>query len=126
MQAPRRRFLQHLARAAAGLVIAVPRVATAQSYPSQPLTMSVPFPAGGGTTTLVRVLAEHLNRELGQLIVVEDVGGAGCGVGVGRSVRAAPDGYWRSFGNWARHVGAGAVYPVVYDVLAVFARVAKV
>src|SRR5262245_37265170 len=88
--------------------------------------MIVPFPAGGGTTTLARILAEHLKQTLGQPIVVENVGGAGGSIGVGRSVRAAPDGYSLSFGNWASHVGAGAVYPVVYDVLADFEPVAKV
>ena len=79
--------------------------------------MIVPFPAGGATTTLARVLAEHLKETLGQPVVVENVGGAGGSIGVSRSARTAPDGYSLSFGNWASHVGAGAVYPVSYDVL---------
>jgi tripartite-type tricarboxylate transporter receptor subunit TctC len=124
MKAPRRRFLQHLGTAAA--LLSVPRIASAQSYPSRPLTMIVPFPAGGATTTLARVLAEHLKETLGQPVVVENVGGAGGSIGVSRSARAAADGYSLSFGNWASHVGAGAVYPVAYDVLADFEPVARV
>jgi len=124
MKAPRRRFLQQLGTAAA--LLSVPRLASAQSYPSRPLTMIVPFPAGGATTTLARVLAEHLKETLGQPVVVESVGGAGGSIGVSRSARAAADGYSLSFGNWASHVGAGAVYPVAYDVLADFEPVARV
>jgi tripartite-type tricarboxylate transporter receptor subunit TctC len=124
MKAPRRRFLQHLGTAAA--LLSVPRIASAQPYPSRPLTMIVPFPAGGATTTLARVLAEHLKETLGQPVVVENVGGAGGSIGVSRSARAGADGYSLSFGNWASHVGAGAVYPVAYDVLADFEPVARV
>ena len=121
----RRRFLQHLAGAAAAIA-AVPRIASARAYPSRPLTMVVPFPAGGATTTLARVLAEHLKETLGQPVVVENVAGAGGSIGVARSARAAPDGYSLSFGNRASHVGAGAVYPVAYDVLADFEPVSRV
>jgi len=122
---PRRRFLHHLAAAAAA-ILAVSRIAIAQSYPSRPITMVVPFPAGGATTTLARVLAEHMKETLGQPIVVENVGGAGGSIGVSRSARAAADGYSLSFGNWASHVGAGAVYPVAYDILTDFEPVARV
>ena len=121
----RRRFLQHLAGAAAAIA-AVPRIASARAYPSRPLTMVVPFPAGGATTTLARVLAEQLKETLGQPVVVENVAGAGGSIGVARSARAAPDGYSLSFGNRASHVGAGAVYPVAYDVLADFEPVSRV
>ena len=124
MQLPRRRFL-HLAACAAALP-AVSRVARAQDYPSRPLTMIVPFPAGGATTTLARILAEHMKETLGQPIVVENVAGAGGSIGVSRSARAAPDGYTLSFGNWASHVGAGAVYPVAYNALTDFEPVARV
>jgi tripartite-type tricarboxylate transporter receptor subunit TctC len=124
MQLPRRRFL-HLAVGAAALP-AVSRVARAQAYPSRPLTMIVPFPAGGATTTLARILAEHMKETLGQPVVVENVAGAGGSIGVSRSARAAPDGYTLSFGNWASHVGAGAVYPVAYNALTDFEPVARV
>lgn len=124
MKLLRRRFL-YLAAGAAALP-AVSRFASAQTYPSRPITMIVPFPAGGATTTLARVLAEHMKETLGQPVVVENVGGAGGSIGVSRSARAAPDGYLLSFGNWASHVGAGAVYPVAYDVLTDFEPVARV
>jgi tripartite-type tricarboxylate transporter receptor subunit TctC len=124
MKLPRRRLL-YLAAGAAALP-AVSRVASAQTYPSRPITMIVPFPAGGATTTLARVLAEHMKETLGQPVVVENVGGAGGSIGVSRSARAAPDGYLLSFGNWASHVGAGAVYPVAYDALTDFEPVARV
>src|SRR5262249_46849517 len=121
---PRRRFL-HLAAGAAALP-ALSQIASAQTYPTRPITMIVPFPAGGGTTTLARILAEHMTQTLGQPIVVENVGGAGGSIGVSRSARAAPDGYSLSFGNWASHVGAGAVYPVAYDILTDLDPVARV
>jgi tripartite-type tricarboxylate transporter receptor subunit TctC len=124
MKLPRRRFL-YLA-AGAAVLPAVSRVARAQTYPSRPITMIVPFPAGGATTTLARVLAEHMKETLGQPVVVENVGGAGGSIGVSRSARAAPDGYLLSFGNWASHVGAGAVYPVAYNALTDFEPVARV
>jgi tripartite-type tricarboxylate transporter receptor subunit TctC len=121
MKLPRRRFL-YLAAGAAALS----RGAGAQTYPSRPITMIVPFPAGGATTTLARVLAEHMKDTLGQPVVVENVAGAGGSIGVSRSARAAADGYVLSFGNWASHVGAGAVYPVAYDALADFEPVARI
>src|SRR5215831_8983144 len=120
-----RRTILHLAAGGAAL-LALSRVAWAQAYPTRPITMIVPFPAGGGTTTLARILAEHMTQTLGQPVVVENVGGAGGSIGVSRSARAAPDGYSLSFGNWASHVGAGAVYPVAYDILTDFEPVARV
>jgi tripartite-type tricarboxylate transporter receptor subunit TctC len=91
--------------------------AQAQTYPSRPITMIVPFPAGGATTTLARILAEHMKGTLGQPIVVENVAGASGSIGTTRAVRAAPDGYTLSFGNWASHVGSGAMYPLQFDLL---------
>src|SRR5262245_47943401 len=108
MKLPRRRFL-HLAAGAA--LPALSQIASAQTYPTRPITMIVPFPAGGGTTTLARILAEHMTQTLGQPVVVENVGGAGGSIGVSRSARAAPDGYSLRFGHWGRHVRAGEVYP---------------
>src|SRR5437667_6267601 len=91
--------------------------AVAQTYPSRPITMIVPFPPGGATTTLARILTEHMKTSLGQPIIVENVGGAGGSIGTGRAARAAPDGYTLSFGNWASHVGSGAMYQLPYDLL---------
>src|SRR5215831_13766817 len=91
MKLPRRRFLQ-LAGSAA-VAPAFSRAATAGSYPSRPITMIVPFPAGGGTDVVARILAERMKEALGQPIIVENVSGASGSIGVGRLARARPDGY---------------------------------
>jgi tripartite-type tricarboxylate transporter receptor subunit TctC len=91
--------------------------AAAQIYPSRPITMINPFPAGGATDILARTLVEHMKGSLGQPIIIENVPGAGGSVGTGRAARATPDGYTLSFGNWASHVGSGAMYPLSYDLL---------
>jgi len=106
-----------LAVACAAILGAAPG-AGAQVYPSRPITVVVPFPPGGPTDTSARILAERMRGFLGQPVIVENVTGAGGSIGVGRVARAAPDGYSLSIGNWVSHVGAGAVYPVTYDVLA--------
>jgi tripartite-type tricarboxylate transporter receptor subunit TctC len=88
--------------------------ATAETYPSRPITIIVPFPAGGGGTDAVaRVLIEGVKTSLGQPIIVENVPGAGGSLGVARAVRAPPDGYTLSIGNWASHVGAGGIFSPV-------------
>src|SRR5262245_62736686 len=115
MGVPRRRFVY--LTAAAAMLTAATGVTEAQVYPSRPITMVVPFPAGGAATTLARLLAEHMRGSLGQPVIVENVPGAGGTIGVGRVARAAPDGSVLSFGNWASHVGASAIYPIQYDVL---------
>jgi tripartite-type tricarboxylate transporter receptor subunit TctC len=115
LQFRRRRFL-HLAGVAAALP-AASRFGWAQTYPSRPVTIIVPVPPGGVADPIARILADHLTVTLGQPVVVENVTGAGGSIGVGRAVRAAPDGYTVSIGNWLSHVGASAVYPVQYDVL---------
>jgi len=115
MKLPRRQFLS-LAAGAAALPM-LTRGARAQTYPSRPITMIVPFPAGGATSTLARILAEHMKTTLGQPIVVENIGGASGSIGTTRVVRAAPDGYTLSFGNWASHVGSGAMLPLQFDLL---------
>jgi tripartite-type tricarboxylate transporter receptor subunit TctC len=100
--------------------------ARAQDYPSRTITMVVPFPAGGGTTLLARILAEQMKTELGQTVIIENVGGAGGSIGVARVARATPDGYTLVFGNWASNVGSGAVYPVDYDLIKDFEPVARI
>src|SRR6516162_9071728 len=94
--------------------------ARAQDYPTHPITMIVPFPAGGPTDTLGRILSEGMRMSLGQPIVIENVTGAGSTIGVGRAAQAAPDGYTPSLGNWTSFVGAGALYRTSYDLLADF------
>ena len=95
--------------------------AVAQTYPSRPITIVVAFAAGGSGDTIARILADHMRTELGQTIIVENVGGAAGSIGVGRVARAAPDGYTISAGNWPTHVLNGAIFPSLgYDVLTDF------
>jgi tripartite-type tricarboxylate transporter receptor subunit TctC len=118
----RRRFL----RLAAGAGVAAPafsRVAIAQAYPSRPITMIVPYPAGGPTDTVGRTVAERMRAELGQPIVLENVTGAAGSIGLGRVARAAPDGYTIEVGNWSAHVVNGAIYNLPYDLKTDFAPI---
>lgn len=78
--------------------------APAQVYPSRPITMVVPFAAGGPVDTVARILSEPMRATLGQSIIVENVTGAAGSIGVGRVARAAPDGYTLSIGHWSTHV----------------------
>ena len=114
MTLPRRRFLQIAASAAA--LPALVRSARAQAYPSRPITMIVPYAAGGPTDTVGRVVTERMRAELGQTIVAENVGGAGGSIGLGRVARATPDGYTINVGNWSAHVVNGAIYTLPYDL----------
>ena len=91
--------------------------AGAQSYPTHPITMVVPFSAGGPTDTIARIMSERIARALGQTVVVENISGAGGSIGVGRVVRAAPDGYTLGIGHIGTHVINGAVYPLTFDLL---------
>jgi tripartite-type tricarboxylate transporter receptor subunit TctC len=91
--------------------------AQAQPYPSHPITIIVPFPAGGPTDTLARILSERMRVSLGQPVIIETVTGAGASIGVARAAQAAPDGYTLSIGNWTSHVGAGAMYPAAHDAV---------
>ena len=118
MKLPRRQFL-HLAAGAAALP-AVSQIATAQTYPSRPIMIVVPFAVGGVTDTIGRVLAERMKSSLGQPVIVENVTGAGGTIAVGRVARAAPDGYTLSLGNNGSHVTTGATYALHYDLLTDF------
>lgn len=91
--------------------------ATAQTYPSRPVTVIVPFAAGGVTDIVARIVSERMNKALGQSVIIENVSGAGGTIGVTRLFRAAPDGYTLVVGQWTSHVGAGAMYPVAFDYL---------
>ena len=115
MKLPRRQFL-HLAAGAAALP-AMSRIARAQAYPTRPITIVVPFPPGGGSSNIARLVAEGMRAALGQAVVIENVGGVGGVIGVGRAARAAPDGYTLSFGYVGTHVFNGAVYALQYDLL---------
>jgi tripartite-type tricarboxylate transporter receptor subunit TctC len=111
-----------LIMAAAVALVAIIGGAEAQPYPSRPITMIAPFPAGGPSDALARVLAEPLRAALGQPIVIENVAGAGGNIGVGRLARAAPDGYTIDIGQWDTHVGA-IIYPLNYDLQKDFAPI---
>jgi tripartite-type tricarboxylate transporter receptor subunit TctC len=121
MKLLRRQFLQLAASAAA--LPALSRGANAQAYPTRPITMIVPFPAGGSGDVIGRVLAERMKTALGQAIIIENVGGADGSVGVGRVARAMPDGYTIDLGFLGTHVLNGAFYSLPYDVLNDFAPI---
>jgi tripartite-type tricarboxylate transporter receptor subunit TctC len=92
--------------------------ARADNFPSHPITIIVPFSAGGPSDAMARVLAERMKVALGEPIVIENVTGAGGSIGVGRAVRSPPDGYTVSFGHLGTHVANGAIYKLGYDVVA--------
>src|SRR6266436_2625735 len=116
----RRRALLRLAAPA----IAWPVGAKAQAFPTKPVTIIVPFSAGGPLDTLCRILAEHMQGTLGQSVVIEDVTGAGGAIGITRVARSAADGYTIISGNQGSHITLGAMQPVSFDLLRDFAPVA--
>jgi tripartite-type tricarboxylate transporter receptor subunit TctC len=91
--------------------------ASAQTYPTRPVTIVVPFAAGGPLDAMGRVMGDRMGRSLGQQFIIENVVGAGGSVGVGRVVKAAPDGYTIGIGHWSTHVVNGAIYDLPYDLL---------
>ena len=102
--------------AAAAAVLLAIAPAQAQSYPSRPITVVVPFPAGGPSDVVARIVAEHMGKVLGQTMVIENVGGAGGTIGSARVASAAPDGYTLLAGSMGSHVAAPVLTPnVKYD-----------
>src|SRR5262245_62118260 len=97
---------------------------TAQIYPSRPVTIIAPFPAGGPLDTIARIIAEPMRAVLGQPLVIENVAGAGGNLGTGRVARAAPDGYTLGIGQWSTHVVNPITYSLPYDVLKDFEPIA--
>src|SRR5262249_27749928 len=112
-----RRTFFHLSVGAAALPT-ISRTARAQAWPTRPITIIVPFAAGGPNDTLARVFAEQMRVSVGQPIIIENVAGANGSIGVGRAARAAGDGYTLSLGSLSSHVLNGAVYRLSYDLLA--------
>jgi tripartite-type tricarboxylate transporter receptor subunit TctC len=102
---------------AAWLGLACDGIAAAQDYPTRPVTMIVPFPAGGATDTLARFLAERMRGVLGQSIIIENIGGAAGSLGVGRAVRSPADGYTLSIGTSTTHMLTGGLYALSFDLL---------
>jgi tripartite-type tricarboxylate transporter receptor subunit TctC len=99
----------------AGLLVSGIVAANAQGFPSRPITLIVPFPPGGSTDTAARILADKMKPVLGQSVIIENVGGAGGSIAVGRVARAAPDGYTIDIGQWDTHVGS-IIYNINFDL----------
>ena len=124
MKIQRRRFLSLAAGAAA--LPATLNIAVADTYPSRPITIIVPFAAGGATDVLARILAERMRVSLGQPLLVEDVTGAAGSIGVTRAVRSPPDGYTLSVGTLTTHVLIGALYQLPFNLLTDLAPIAEI
>ena len=92
--------------------------ARADNFPSRPITIMVPFAAGGPSDAMARILGDRMKAVLGQPLVIENVTGAGGSIGVGRVVRSPADGYTIGFGHLGTHVANGAVYKLGYDLVA--------
>jgi tripartite-type tricarboxylate transporter receptor subunit TctC len=122
MKLPRREFLG----LAAAALPAASRIARAETYPTRPITMIVPYAPGGATDTIGRVMAERMKSSLGQPVIVENVTGAGGTIAVGRAARAAADGYTLSLGQNGSHVVNGATYALQFDLLKDFEPVALI
>lgn len=103
--------------AALAALLAFAGNARADQFPSRQITIVVPFSAGGPSDAMARVLAERMQRSLGQSILIENVTGAGGSLGVGRVVRSAPDGYTIGFGHLGTNVANGAIYKLGYDLV---------
>jgi tripartite-type tricarboxylate transporter receptor subunit TctC len=99
-------------------LLAFGNAAAAENYPSHPITVIVPFSAGGPSDAMMRILAERMKLPLGETILIENVTGAGGSLGVGRTVRSAPDGYTIGFGHLGTNVANGAIYKLGYDLVA--------
>jgi tripartite-type tricarboxylate transporter receptor subunit TctC len=102
---------------AALAVLAAGGNALAENFPSHPITIVVPFSAGGPSDVMARILAERMKVTLGENLLIENVTGAAGSIGVGRAVRSPPDGYTISFGHLGTHVANGAIYKLGYDLV---------
>ena len=109
MKLRRRKFL-HLAAGTVALPV-ISRIASAQAFPARPITMIVPFAAGGSADVSGRLVAQRMGTALGQSIIIENVPGADGTIGVGRVARPRPDGYTIEFGTVSTNVLTGAIIP---------------
>jgi tripartite-type tricarboxylate transporter receptor subunit TctC len=100
--------------------------AAADNFPSHVVTIVVPYPAGGPTDTIARILAERLQGALGQSVIIENVGGAGGGIGVGKVAHALPDGYTLSIGHTQTHVFNASILKLDYDVVKDFSPISLI
>jgi tripartite-type tricarboxylate transporter receptor subunit TctC len=122
MNSQRRHFLRHVTSAA--MLSFIPRSAWAQIYPARPITMIIPFPAGGVADPVGRIFAERMRVLLGQPVIVENVSGANGNIGTARLAKAPGDGYTIGMGLWNTHVANALLYKLPYDVVANFAPIA--
>jgi tripartite-type tricarboxylate transporter receptor subunit TctC len=105
-------------------VLVISGAPAAAQYPDKPITVVVPFAAGGPTDVVTRLLGDHMSRTLGQTIIVENVGGAGGTIGMTRAAQANPDGYTIAVGNTGTQSAAPALYPnLKYDPARSFAQI---
>jgi tripartite-type tricarboxylate transporter receptor subunit TctC len=100
--------------------------ARADDYPSHVITMVVPYPAGGPTDTIARILAERLQGALGQSVIIENIGGAGGSIGVGKVAHSSPDGYTLSIGHTQTHVFNASILKLDYDVVKDFSPISLI
>jgi tripartite-type tricarboxylate transporter receptor subunit TctC len=109
--------MRKLVALAIALLAACTSGASAETYPSRVITLIAPYPAGGPTDTIARILADRMSTTLGQTVIVENVSGAGGSIGVGRVAHATPDGYTLSIGHVQTHVLNAAMMHLPYDVV---------
>ncbi|HEV3159950.1 MAG TPA: tripartite tricarboxylate transporter substrate-binding protein [Xanthobacteraceae bacterium] len=124
MKSRRRTLLHWLAATSAASLTS--RFARGQSFPARPITIVVPFPAGGPTDTLGRVLADRMKNSLGQSVIIENLTGAAGTIGSTHVARSPPDGYTLILGHWQTHVVNGATYTLPFDVVNDFAPISLI
>jgi tripartite-type tricarboxylate transporter receptor subunit TctC len=124
MALPRRNVLR-LAAGAAGIAL-TSRLARAQTFPTRTITIVVPFPAGGPTDTLGRILADRMKTALGQAVIIENLTGAAGTIGSNHVARSSPDGYTLVLGHWQTHVVNGATFSLQFDVVNDFEPIALI
>jgi len=117
-----KQFVIAIALAPIALLLAAGAPVAAQNFPTRPITLIVPFPPGGSTDVAGRIIADKMGAFLGQPVIVENVGGAGGSIGVGRLARATPDGYTIDIGQWDTHVGS-IIYNISFDLRTDFAPI---
>ena len=112
--------MRNLVLAAFGALLLSATPTRADNFPSRPVTVIVPFAAGGPSDALTRIVVQRMRNALGESLLIENATGAGGSIGIGRLSRAAPDGYTIAFGNLGTHVANGVIYKLGYDIVTDF------